>query len=157
MGKIFWEIYSMREILVITSRTCVCPSARTDCRGGGGEAGQPLGTGMFRQFSLAGNRVVALHLATRVFLVRNHIGERQWDKERAREKRRRNLRSLSEEILEISRGRRRRKKLMKIIVKLREIERETKHLFTTVSFQVRLVRFSFFNNKLICLAASHSL
>ena len=47
----------MREILVVTSRT----SARTDCRGGGGEAGQPLGTGVFGQLSLAGNRVAALH------------------------------------------------------------------------------------------------
>ena len=43
----------MREILVMTSRT--------DCRGGGGQAGQPLGTGVFGQFSLAGNRVAALH------------------------------------------------------------------------------------------------
>ena len=41
--------------------------ARTDCRRGGREAGQPLGTGVFGQFSLAGNRVAALHLATRLF------------------------------------------------------------------------------------------
>ena len=40
----------MREILVMTSRT----SARTDCRGGGGEAEEPLGTGVFGQFSLEG-------------------------------------------------------------------------------------------------------
>ena len=33
---------------------------------------------------------------------------------------------------------------MKINVKQREIERETKHIFTTVSFQVSLM-FSFFN------------
>ena len=46
----------MQEILVMTS----CTSDRTDCRGGGGEAGQPLlGTGVFGQFSLAGNRVAA--------------------------------------------------------------------------------------------------
>ena len=45
----------MQEILVMTS----CTSVRTDCRGGGGEAGQPLGTGVFGQFFLAGNRVVA--------------------------------------------------------------------------------------------------
>ena len=44
---------SMREILVKTSRR----SARTDCRGGGGEVGQPLGTGVFWQFSLAGDHV----------------------------------------------------------------------------------------------------
>ena len=47
----------MREILVKMSRM----SARTDCRGGGGEAGQPLRTGVFWQFSLAGDRVAALH------------------------------------------------------------------------------------------------
>ena len=46
---------------------------RTDYRGGGREAGQPLGTGMFRQFFLAGNRVAALHLATCVFLTGNHV------------------------------------------------------------------------------------
>ena len=57
------------------------PSARTDCRGGGGEAGEPLGTGVFGQFSLEGNRVAALHLATRVFLAGNHIGHEQRDKE----------------------------------------------------------------------------
>ena len=42
----------MREILVMTSRT----SARTGCRGR--EAGEPLGTGVFGQFSLTANRVV---------------------------------------------------------------------------------------------------
>ena len=73
MCKIFWEICtSMREILVMTSRTFT----HTDCRGGGGEAGQPLGlAGVFGQFSLAGNRVAALHLATRVFLAGNHISD----------------------------------------------------------------------------------
>ena len=75
----------------------------------GGEAGQPLGTGVFGQFSLAGNRVAALHLATRVFMAGNHSDEqRDKEQERAREKRRRNLRNLSEEILERRRGRRRR-------------------------------------------------
>ena len=61
---------------------------------------------MFGQFSLAGNRVAALQLATRVFLAGNHISDKQRDKEQERslEKRRRNLRNLSEE----SRGRRRR-------------------------------------------------
>ena len=43
------------EILVMTSRT----SVRADCRGGGGEAGQPLGTGVFGQFSLPGKGSVA--------------------------------------------------------------------------------------------------
>ena len=45
----------MQEISVMTS----CTSDHTDCRGGGGEAGQILGTGVFGQFSLAGNRVAA--------------------------------------------------------------------------------------------------
>ena len=49
-------------------------SARTDCWGGGGEAGEPLGTGVFGQFSLAGNCVAALHFA-------NHISDEQQDKE----------------------------------------------------------------------------
>ena len=97
----------MREILVMSSCTSVGPSAHTDCLGGGGEAGQPLGMGVFGKFSLAGNRVAALHLATRVFLAGNHISDEQQDKEqkRAREKRRRNLRNLREEILERSGGR----------------------------------------------------
>ena len=75
-----------------------------------GEAGQPLGTGVFGQFSLPGNRVAALHVATRIFLAGNYISDEQRDKEqeRAREKRRRNLRIISQEILERSRGRRRR-------------------------------------------------
>ena len=37
---------------------------------------------MFGQFSVTGNRVAALHLATRVFLARNHISDEQRDKER---------------------------------------------------------------------------
>ena len=61
----------MREILVMTS-AYACPPAHTDYRGGGG---QPLGTGVFGQISLAGNRVAALHLATRVFPAENHIRE----------------------------------------------------------------------------------
>ena len=36
----------MREILIMTS-AYARPSARTDCRGRGGEAGQPLGIGVF--------------------------------------------------------------------------------------------------------------
>ena len=85
------------------------PSARTDCRGGGGEAGEPLGTGVFRQFSLAGNQVAALHLATCIFLVGNHNSDKQRDKEqeRVREKRRLNLRNLSNKSLQRSRVRKR--------------------------------------------------
>ena len=36
-----------------------------------------LGTGVFKQFSLAGNYVATLHLADRIFLARNHISEEQ--------------------------------------------------------------------------------
>ena len=61
----------MREILVMMSRM----PARTDCWGGGGEAGEPLGTGVFGQFSLSGNHMAVLYLATRVFLAGNHIRE----------------------------------------------------------------------------------
>ena len=39
---------------------------------------------MRRQFTLAGNRVAALHLATRVFLAGNHNSDEQRDKEQAR-------------------------------------------------------------------------
>ena len=41
------------------------------------------------QFSALGNRVEALHLATRVFVAGNHISDEQRDREqeRAREKR----------------------------------------------------------------------
>ena len=102
---------------------------------------------MFGRFSLAGNRVLALHLGTRVFLAGNYISDVQRDKEqeRAGETRRRNLRNLSKEILERSRGRRRREISMKMSVKLREIEQETKDLFKTV-FLLNL-----------CLASSHIL
>ena len=48
------------------------PAAHTDCWGRCGEAGQPLGTGVFGQLSLVGNCVAALHLATHVFLAVNH-------------------------------------------------------------------------------------
>ena len=40
-----------------------------------------LGTGMFEQFSLAGNRAAALHSAASVFLAGNHISEEQRDKD----------------------------------------------------------------------------
>ena len=91
--------------------------------GVGGEIGQPLGMGVLRQFSLAGNRVAALHLATRVFLARKYISDKQRDREqeRTREKRRQNLRNLSKERLERSQGRR--ENVMKNTVKPREIER----------------------------------
>ena len=67
----------MREILVMTS--AYARLVRADCQGGGGKAGQPLGTGVFGQFSLVVNRVVALHLA------RDHIGGEQWDKDKGDE------------------------------------------------------------------------
>ena len=51
---------------------------------GGGEAVQSLGTEALGQFSLAGNRVAALHLATRVFLAGNHVSDEQRDKRAAR-------------------------------------------------------------------------
>ena len=57
----------MREILVMTSHTSVRSSACTDCRGGGGEVGQPLGTGVFEQFSLARNRMAALKFGNPCF------------------------------------------------------------------------------------------
>ena len=70
-----------------------------------------LWDGSVREIFLGGkSRGSALHLATRAFLAGNHFSDEQRDKEqeRAREKRRRNLRNLSEEILERSQGRRRR-------------------------------------------------
>ena len=42
--------------------------------GGDGEAGQPLGMGVLGQFSLAGNRVAALHLASREIISVNSNG-----------------------------------------------------------------------------------
>ena len=64
---------------------------------------------MFEQFSLAGNRLAVLHLATRVFLAGNHVSDEQRNKEqeREREKRQRNSRKLNEESLVGSRRRRR--------------------------------------------------
>ena len=72
----------------MTSRTSPC----TDCQGGGRRASR---AGLLRQFSLAGNCVAELHLATHVFLVGNHISDEQRDKEqeRAQEKMRQNLRN----------------------------------------------------------------
>ena len=82
-------------------------SARTHCQGGGGEAGEPLGTGVFGQFSLTGNCVAALHSATSNGIRSSTIKSNK-EREREREKRRRNLINLSGERLERSRGRRRR-------------------------------------------------
>ena len=103
-----------------------------DCREGGGEEGQPLGTGVYGQFSLAGNRVAELHLATRVFQAGNHISDEQWDKEqeRARETRQQNHREIyrkkaSREAEEAEEE----KKSMKNTVKLRELERKPRHGF----------------------------
>ena len=73
----------MQEILVTTSHT----SAHTDCRGGGGEAGQPVGMGVFGKFSLA--RIVwQCCTSNPCFLEENYIDDEQQDKEqeRAREK-----------------------------------------------------------------------
>ena len=102
----------------MTSRMSVRRPPFTYCWGGDGEAGEPLGTGVFGQFSLAGNRVAALHLATRVFLVGNHINDEQRDKEqesrrkaKEHETRGDKLKNLSEESFESSRGRRRRENL----------------------------------------------
>ena len=39
----------------------VRPPARTNCRGGGGEAEQTVGKGVFGQFSFVGNRVASLY------------------------------------------------------------------------------------------------
>ena len=47
-------------MLVMTS-AYAHPPARTDRLGGGGEAGQPLGTGVFGHFFVAGNCGAALH------------------------------------------------------------------------------------------------
>ena len=58
----------MREILVLTLAYARL-LARTDCWGEGGEVGQPLGTGVFWQFSLA----------TCDFLVGNHTSEEHRD------------------------------------------------------------------------------
>ena len=52
-----------------------CVQSYRDCQGGGGEAGQPLGTRVFWQFSLAGNCVAAFHWKTAYFLVGNHISD----------------------------------------------------------------------------------
>ena len=114
----------MRESLVMTSRKSVRTSVRLYRLSGWRWGGRTTsGTGVFGQFSLAGNRVAALHLATRVFLARNPITNEQRDKEqeRAREKRRRNLRNLSEEILRETEEGEEEKISVNINIKLREI------------------------------------
>ena len=101
MGKIIWEIYSCEKFWLVRQRT---PGRAY--RLSGWSWGSKTASG---DESLDGSRGAALHLATRVFLVGNHISVEQRDKERerAREKRRRNLRNLSEESLDRGRGRRR--------------------------------------------------
>ena len=120
----------------MTSRT----SARTDCWGGGGEAGQPLGTGVFGQFSLAGNRVASLHWQPAFFwqeiILVTSNGIKIKEQKRAREKRRRNWRNLSEEILQRSRGRRTRENFNENQRKAKRHRARVKPLFVTVSFQV---------------------
>ena len=63
-----WEIMDARNLgcdvtyvhpYRLTSRASAC----TDCRGGDGEGREHVGTGVFGQFSVAGNHVAALHLA----------------------------------------------------------------------------------------------
>ena len=60
-----------------------------------------MGMGVFGQFSLAGNRVAALHLANAVFFWREIILEKGnrikiKEQKRAREKRRQNLRTFKD-------------------------------------------------------------
>ena len=57
----------MQEISVMTSRTSVRPSARTDCRDGGGEARQPLGTGAFRAIFLGGKSLSSIAFGNQCF------------------------------------------------------------------------------------------
>ena len=90
MGYIFWEIYRCEKFWFDVS---VRSPARTGCRGGGGEAGQPLGTRVLGQFFLARNHVVA---QPAFLLAGNHISDAPQDKEqeRAREKRRRKFKKI---------------------------------------------------------------
>ena len=81
MGKIFLRNLSMREILVMTSRTSFRLSAVQTVGVEVGEEREPLGMGLFGQFSLARSHVEALHLKTRVSLAGNHISDEQRDKE----------------------------------------------------------------------------
>ena len=73
VGKIFWEIYPARKFSydVSVHRPCVQTV--------GVEVGRQ--DSLWGRFSLAGNRVAALHFATRVFLARNHISEEQRGRE----------------------------------------------------------------------------
>ena len=118
-------------------------TGRTDYRGGGGKAVQPLGPGVLGQFSLAGNQGEAMHLASRVFPAGNHFNDDQRDKEqeRAGEKRRRRL--------ERSRGRRRREKFNE---EHRKAERnrardKTLHFFTMTAKFSRFYWLIFIVNK----------
>ena len=61
--------------------TCLCYMSPQCALHKGMGGGQHLGTGVFGQFSLAGNRVAALHLATPIFLAENHISDEQRDRE----------------------------------------------------------------------------
>ena len=123
------------------------PYGLSDLRCGGRTAS---GDWSVRAIFLGGKSHGSVALATRVFLEGNHILEQ----ERAREKKRQNLRNFKGRSFREKPRKEKKRKFVKINVKLREIELETKHLFTTVSFQVSLL-LSFFNNELICLTASH--
>ena len=124
----------MREILVVTSRTSVRPYRLSGWKWGDRTAS---GTGEFGQFSLAGNPMAALRFGTRVFLAGNHFLVTS-NGIKSTKKRRRNLRSLTEEILERGRGRRRRKNFNENQRKTERNRARDKTLFTTVSFQVSL-------------------
>ena len=79
VGKFFSEIHPCEKFWLWRHvRPSVRPSTSADCRGG--ETGQPLGTGVFGQFSLAGNRV-AVRCCIWHFLAGNHISDEQRDKE----------------------------------------------------------------------------
>ena len=104
----------MREILVMTSPT----SARTDCRGEGGEALQPLRTGVFKQFpwrEIMWQRCIwqprIINLVTS-----NGIKSRKEHEIQAKKSSREAEEGEEEKIS------------MKINVNLREIEQETEHL-----------------------------
>ena len=94
--------------------------------------------------------MTTLHLATRVFLAGYHISDDEI-KSRKVEEKRKSMRQAATKFEKFKRRKPRSREAkegeeekisMKIIVKLREIERETKHLCTMVSFQVSLM-FSF--------------
>ena len=91
MGKIFLGNLSMRKILVMTSSTSV--RTLSGWRWGGREAGGPLGTGVFEQFSLVGNSPGSVAFGNPRFsggkssIIDEQDEQRDKEQERAREKR----------------------------------------------------------------------